>query len=99
MTPDARARVRAVWATLAGVDSFPSRGPIVTVSSASRICPPGWAGVVGLEGGVVATVPHAGLVEPCTRALDALDGVDWAALPRSLAAQEALGPAQLAYAD
>jgi hypothetical protein len=96
VSPESRARIRAVWAQLAGVGKFPARGSVVAVSNASRICPPGWAGVVGLDAGLVATVPHAGLVASVTRVLE---GCDWEELALDLRAQEVLGPAQLAYAD
>ena len=94
-------RIRAVWAALAGADEFPASGAVVVVNAESRICPPGWAGVVALEHGVLATVPHRDLAEPFTRAVD---GLDWAADWRTLEAGgvrvvEARGPARLAYVD
>jgi GNAT superfamily N-acetyltransferase len=95
-------RIRAVWASLAGAAQFPASGPaVVVVNAESRICPPGWAGVVALEGGVLATVPHPDLVEPFTRALGAFDwAADWLTFGAGgVRVVEARGPASLAYVD
>ncbi|MEV0617143.1 GNAT family N-acetyltransferase [Nonomuraea sp. NPDC050404] len=62
------------------------------VSPESRLCPPGWAGVVSLGGGTLVTVPEAGLAGRFTEPMP-----DLAALARD--AREALGPAVLAYLD
>ena len=40
---------RRLWCTLASVPvAFPPTGVTVTVAPASRLCPPGWCGVVAL---------------------------------------------------
>jgi GNAT superfamily N-acetyltransferase len=90
-----------VWASLAGAGEFPAAGAAVVVNAESRICPPGWAGVVALEAGVLATVPNRDLVEPFTRALDGWDwAADWPAFGAgAVRVVEARGPARLAYVD
>jgi GNAT superfamily N-acetyltransferase len=97
-------RARRLWADLARVPvTFPERGGMSVVASpGSWLCPPGWAGVVALDGALLATVPDAGLIEPLRGVLlrhlgEA--GIDLARLARELQAQEILGPATLAYLD
>ncbi|MGN9846441.1 GNAT family N-acetyltransferase [Nonomuraea sp. H19] len=72
------------------------------VSPGSWLCPPGWTGVVALDGAVLATVPSADLIKPVrgTLLLDiARTGIDLALLPPQLPALDVLGPATLAYLD
>ncbi|QSB13946.1 GNAT family N-acetyltransferase [Natronosporangium hydrolyticum] len=97
-------RARQVWAALAGVPvTFPGVGAATVVTSPqSRICPPGWVGMVALGGAVLATAPAGPerarvapvLASPADAGLLALD-------PEALAARlpvaELLGPASLAY--
>ncbi|MER6576381.1 GNAT family N-acetyltransferase [Nonomuraea sp. NPDC001023] len=105
-----------LWAGLAGVPGvFPGRGEVaVVVAAGSGLCPPGWTGIVVLDGGALVTVPDAGLVEPLRRALRGglgRDGVDLPQLSERLSdglseglferleVREVLGPATLAYVD
>ncbi|WP_205304151.1 GNAT family N-acetyltransferase [Nonomuraea montanisoli] len=82
---------------------FPERGGVsVVVSPQSWMCPPGWTGVIALDGAILATVPSADLVESVRGALLhhlARTTVDLALLPPRLRALDHLGPATLAYLD
>jgi RimJ/RimL family protein N-acetyltransferase len=60
----------------------------VVETTTSRLCPPGWAGIVTLDGAVLATAPTAAQVALLKAALQ-----DSGPLP----IEEALGPAELAY--
>ncbi|MFI7462899.1 GNAT family N-acetyltransferase [Nonomuraea sp. NPDC049646] len=78
----------------------------MVVSAGSGMCPPGWTGIVVLDGGALVTVPDAGLGEPLRQALRAAvsdDGDDLARLSERLSeglvVREVLGPATLAYVD
>ncbi|MFI7105115.1 GNAT family N-acetyltransferase [Nonomuraea sp. NPDC050227] len=74
----------------------------MVVSSGSGLCPPGWTGIVVLDGGALVTVPDAGLVVPLRQALCGglgKDGVDLPRLSERLEVREVLGPATLAYVD
>ncbi|HEY6746439.1 MAG TPA: GNAT family N-acetyltransferase [Mycobacteriales bacterium] len=52
-------RARALWEELAG-GRFPDRGGVrVLQTTTSRLCPPGWAGMVMLAGAVLANAPTA----------------------------------------
>jgi RimJ/RimL family protein N-acetyltransferase len=81
-------RARRLWEDLAG-SRFPDPGTVRVVENPdSRICPPGWAGIVRLAGAVLATAPTAAQAELLRRTTD----------PGALPVLEQLGPAQLAYA-
>ncbi|WP_433440883.1 GNAT family N-acetyltransferase [Nonomuraea sp. CA-141351] len=101
MSPSSPDRARELWASLARApDTFPTSGEVsVVVSPGSWLCPPGWTGVIALEGAILATVPDAGLVEPLRNALLHLGGIDLARLPELLPVLDVLGPATLAYLD
>ena len=97
-------RARLLWAALARVPvTFPGPGDVaVVVSPESWLCPPGWTGVVTLDGAALVTVPDADLAEPLRGALLA-GRMDPALLPSllpaRLAVRDVLGPATLAYLD
>lgn len=92
------ARVRRLWATLAGADAFPERHTRVVTNAESHICPRGWSGVVAIRDGILATVPDAAQLDALARRLDGLEPFgDWAVAFAD--ASECRGPAQLAYAD
>jgi GNAT superfamily N-acetyltransferase len=95
-------RARRVWSTLAGPGAaFPVNGVTVVVAPHSRLCPPGWCGVVSLGAAAIVTVPTPTLqpvVESALHHLPATDLTDArqvrAALPETTTF---LGPAALAY--
>ena len=91
-------RVRAMWATLAGADQFPEAGMRVVCSPSSEICPKGWAGIVAIHEGVLATVPSESHVEALTRVMRDVEPTgDWSVVFAT--APETRGPANLAYTD
>jgi GNAT superfamily N-acetyltransferase len=96
-------RARRAWADLAAVPvHFPSHGVVVAVSAGSRLCPPGWGGVVALGGAAIVTVPHARLVPVIRETLAGQRVATVADLDQvriSLSAPEVLGPACLAFLD
>ncbi|MGY2115701.1 GNAT family N-acetyltransferase [Nocardia gipuzkoensis] len=98
------ARARLLWEGLAAVPvSFPSsNGVTVVVSPSARICPPGWAGVVALDGQAIVTAPSpavAAMIESAVEKLSVADFTDPEALAAVLPVAEILGPATLAYVD
>jgi predicted GNAT family acetyltransferase len=80
-------RARRLWEELAG-GHFPVAGEVRVIENpASRLCPPGWAGIVRLEDSVLATAPTSEAAQLLQRTLD----------PAALPVLDQLGPAQLAY--
>ncbi|MFF5207304.1 GNAT family N-acetyltransferase [Streptosporangium sp. NPDC000396] len=74
----------------------------VALSPESWLCPPGWAGIVTLDGAILATVPGPELIEPLQEALAGQvgeAGIDLAQFPATLPVLSVLGPATLAYLD
>lgn len=95
-------RARTAWEGLAGVPVGFAPLLRVAVSPHSRLCPPGWAGVVVLAGAAVATAPDAGTAQTLQRVLGAVPAsalTDPVVLTGELGVAEMLGPATLAYAD
>ena len=94
--------IRGMWEDMAGVPvSFSLVLPIV-VSSRSRLCPRGWAGLVVIGDEAIATVPDAGAAAALRRVLYAVPAglaTDADLLRRELGIAEMLGPAALAYLD
>jgi len=91
-------RIRAMWAALAGADGFPVSDVRVVCNAGSEICPRGWAGVVAIERGILATVPSVPDVGSMAGLLrDVGPDGDWVAAFAS--APEVRGPANLAYTD
>ena len=96
------AGARDLWQSLAGAPAGFTSAVSAAVSPGSRLCPPGWAGIVVLDDAALATAP-----DPDTARIleDALSGVPAASLTddrilRSrLPGAEFLGPAALAYLD
>lgn len=81
-------RASRLWEELAG-SRLPDRGVVRVVENPdSRICPPGWVGIVRLAGAVLVTAPTAAQAELLRRTTD----------PDALPVLDRLGPAQLAYA-
>lgn len=92
---------RDLWTHLAAAPvSFPEQGISITVAPESRICPPGWTGLVVLGDTGIGTVPdqrtadaiRARLADCAPKRL--VDPVDAAEV---LAATEMIGPVTLAY--
>ncbi|NRQ39728.1 GNAT family N-acetyltransferase [Nonomuraea sp. NN258] len=106
MSSSALDRARDLWAglTRAAPVTFPPRGRArVVVSPESSLCPPGWTGIVMLDGGVLATVPAPELAEQVRDVLRAhvtrAAAIDLARIAADLPASDLLGPATLAYLD
>ncbi|MGY0459091.1 GNAT family N-acetyltransferase [Kitasatospora sp. cg17-2] len=98
------ARAQGVWRELGSVSvpvSFGTAGEIdVVVSPGSRICPPGWVGIVLLGGAAIVTAPSREAADRVRVAVAGLP-VDRLTDPESvggvLPTREVLGPAVLAY--
>ena len=92
-------RARQMWVELAGVPvSFPDNGIEVVTSAASRLCPPGWAGIVVIADSGIATIPSGGLVAGLAGLpIEAVRDV--ARVRAALKPADTLGPATLAYLD
>lgn len=96
-------RARCLWEVLAGsVAAFPTDGDVtVAVAPDSLLCPPGWVGVVELEGSALVTAPD----DATARRVQVLHGLspgartDAGAIREHLPVAEVLGPARLAYLD
>jgi len=72
----------------------------VAVSPRSRLCPPGWAGLVVIANAAIATAPDpraAHIIERALSVVPAASVTDAELLHRSLAIGDMLGPATLAY--
>ena len=72
----------------------------ITVSAGSRICPPGWAGIVAIGGAVLATAPDQATALSMHDALARVPPArvtDPAVLRTCLPVLQLLGPASLAY--
>jgi hypothetical protein len=80
-------RARRLWEELAG-GRFPGAGEVRVIENpASRLCPPGWAGIVRLHDSTLATAPTDAAARFLQQTLD----------PTALPVLDQLGPAQLAY--
>ena len=95
-------RARAVWESLAGVPVVFAPAMRVAVSPRSRLCPPGWVGLVVIADAAIATAPDprtAHIIEHALSAVPAASVTDANLLHRNLAISDMLGPATLAYLD
>jgi GNAT superfamily N-acetyltransferase len=91
---------RRLWCDLAAAPvAFTDAAVRVAVSPRSRLCPPGWAGIVALGGAAIATAPDEATAATLRHALDELPAPTLTALRDRLPIEEALGPASLAYCD
>ena len=100
--PRLTARSRALWESLA--DGPAEFGPVlhVIVSPDSRLCPPGWAGIVVIADAVIATAPTPAIAHAVQRALRMLPAASLtepSMLRARLQLLDMLGPACLAYLD
>jgi hypothetical protein len=96
------ARARELWQSLAGAGAEFTPAMRVTVSPLSRLCPPGWAGIVVIGDAVIATAPDhetARHVEQALSGLAVASLTDLAVLSGRLHIAEIRGPATLAYLD
>jgi GNAT acetyltransferase len=96
------ARARAVWESRAGGAAAFSPVARVAVCPKSQLCPPGWAGVVSIDGSVIATAPDpagAALLQRGLGALPAAALADGDLLRGRLPIADLRGPAALAYLD
>lgn len=95
-------RCQAVWVGLAGAPVAFMRAVQVAVSPNSRLCPPGWVGIVVLGDSAIATAPDAPAARAFQRSIEdvpseLLTGVEL--LQERSEIMEVLGPATLAYLD
>ena len=95
------ADARALWPEIAAASvAFPDQGISIVTSPLSRMCPPGWAGLVLLAGSGIGTAPDQATADrlralladcPMERLCDPSEAV------KALPAAEMLGPTTLAY--
>lgn len=92
---------RSLWTDLADAKTgFGTDGPTVAVSAGSRLCPPGWVGVVRLGDSAIITVPTDSVAAGVTEAIAGIDTThltDPEQWRRRLPVTEVLGPAFLDY--
>jgi RimJ/RimL family protein N-acetyltransferase len=96
------ARARAVWESLAGVQVAFAPVVRVAVSSRSALCPPGWAGLVVIDGAAIVTAPDRDVTQVMQEALGTVPVAtvtDVGVLGSKLEIADMLGPATLAYLD
>ena len=96
------ARARELWEYLAGTAAGFAPAISVAVSPRSRLCPPGWAGIVVIGDAAIATAPDhetACLVGQALSGLPAASLTSAEALRGRLRPGEIIGPAVLAYLD
>jgi GNAT superfamily N-acetyltransferase len=99
--------VRRAWEHLAGSPSqfSDASSPRIVVAPDSRLCPPGWCGLVTIAGATIATAPDTAQADVLRRGLEDLLAVGSTGLtPHSsstlahrLPVTEVLGPTDLAY--
>ena len=95
-------RARTVWEGLAGVPVTFAPVVRVVVSPRSRLCPPGWAGLVVIAGAAIATAYDEDTRQTMQRALGTVPAAsvaDATVFGRGLVIADILGPAFLAYLD
>jgi GNAT superfamily N-acetyltransferase len=96
------ARARELWEHLAGTTAGFAPAISIAVSPRSRLCPPGWIGIVVIGDAALATAPDhqtARLAGQVLRGLPAASLAGTAVLASGLPVAESLGPAALAYLD
>jgi hypothetical protein len=90
---------RVAWARLLHLDCL--EPVLVLVAPGSVLCPPGWIGILALDGTVTASVPDASLLRAVKGGLEGLTPEDAirpeAVRPRLPEARSVLGPAGLFY--
>jgi len=96
------ARARELWECLAGEAAGFAPAVSVAVSRGSGLGPAGWAGLVVLDGAVLATAPDhhtAGVIEQALGGVPAASLGDTGVLASRLPAAEVIGPVALAYLE
>ncbi len=91
-----------MWEFLAGTSAGFGAAVSVAVAPESRLCSPGWAGIVVIEGATLATAPDqetACLIEQALGGLAADVLTSAGVLGQRLPIAEIRGPATLAYLD
>jgi len=66
-------RARTMWENLAGVPVAFAPAVRIAVSPESRLCPPGWVGIVVLGGAAIATAPDASAARTVQRSIGEAD--------------------------
>jgi len=75
-------RTRIAWASYAGLDGGFRPGQVnLGVNAGSRICPPGWAGIVVLGDAAIVTAPDAQAERELRRALAGVPVAAWHTCP------------------
>ena len=96
-------RAQTAWASYAGIDGGFRPGQVsLGVNAQSRICPPGWAGIVVLGDAAIVTVPAPGAERELRRALAGVPAnrlTDQSVIESVVGIAEVLGPASLAFTD
>lgn len=88
------------WCFLAVGHTFEAEQHLIEVAPSSRLCPPGFVGVVTIGDRVIVTVPASEFLHPARRLVASTSTMDivkteaW----QELAPDVVLGPARLAYA-
>lgn len=96
------ARARILWETMAGAPVEFAAVVKVATSAGSHLCPPGWTGIVVIDGAAIAVAPDPGAAREVQRALHGLPAAsltDAGLLSARLRILQVLGPAALAYLD
>lgn len=92
---------RSLWTDLADSPiGFGTGGPTVVVSSGSRLCPPGWVGVVRLGDSALITAPNESIRVAVSEAVADIDTVELTDPDRwrqRVRVADVLGPAFLDY--
>jgi len=96
-------RIRSAWADLAGIRRLERGAREVLVRADSALSPPGWVGILTLDGSLVVAVPS---IELASLASAAVAGLPIEHMPdpslvasRFEGVEATLGPAALMYAD
>ena len=100
--PALTTRARAAWERLAGLPVVFAPVLRPAVSPRSRLCPPGWVGLVVIADAAIATAPDADTAQIMRQALGRVPAAsltDLAVLNSELVITDVLGPATLAYLD
>jgi RimJ/RimL family protein N-acetyltransferase len=98
----AAARARVLWETMAGTPVEFAAVVKAATPAESHLNPPGWTGIVVIDGAAIAVAPDPGAAREVQRALDGLPAAsltDAGLLSVRLRISQVLGPASLAYLD